>query len=230
MQRLQALAAPIPAISLWLCELDSGPDELATLSVCLSPAEHQRAARFGTEVLRRRWITGRACLREALGLAIGTEAAAVKLRRGVRGRPELDGAPPYPDFNISHTGDVALIAVGSGLAAHERIGVDLEYRHREVAADRLARKFLGERERATIAALDFDARRRAFLRLWTCKEAMSKATGDALSAPFRELDVDIAAAPRLRAGPPPYLPADWRLLVPDVSPALIATLAIWATP
>jgi 4'-phosphopantetheinyl transferase len=229
-QCLQALAAPIPAISLWLCQLDRDDVEFATLASYLSTAEHHRAARFGTEVLRRRWITGRACLRAALGVALGVAATRVKLRRGMRGRPELDSSSSYPDFNISHTGDVALIAVGSGLATHERIGVDLEYGHREVAADRLARKFLGERERAAIAALHSDARRRAFLRLWTCKEAMSKATGDALSAPFRELDVDIAGAPRLRAGPPPYLPEDWRLLVPEVAPTLIATLAIWARP
>jgi phosphopantetheinyl transferase len=58
--------------------------------------------------------------------------------------------------------------------------------------DALARKFLTAGERSAIAALDDDARRRAFLRLWTCKEAMSRrpATG---SAPFREIGIDTTA-------------------------------------
>ena len=76
-QCLQALAAPIPAISLWLCQLDRDDVEFATLASYLSTAEHHRAARFGTEVLRRRWITGRACLREALGVALGVAATRV---------------------------------------------------------------------------------------------------------------------------------------------------------
>ena len=40
-----------------------------------------------------------------------------------------------------------------------------------------------ERNSATLEDLEPDERRRAFLRYWTCKEAMSKATGDGLIAP-----------------------------------------------
>jgi len=132
-----------------------------------------------------------------------------------------------PDFNVSHTGNVALIGIGVSLPRGERIGVDIERTDRPVNADRLARKFLTERERAALATLDSDARRQQFLRLWTCKEAMSKATGDALSAPYRLIDVALDGGLRLRAGPAPYTPERWRLFPAAAPNEFIATVTVW---
>jgi 4'-phosphopantetheinyl transferase len=192
----------------------------------LSSLERARAARFGTAVLRSRWVVGRATLRLLLASATGVDPADVRLARGVRGRPELAG-PRRFDFNISHTDGVALIALGDTLPAAARIGVDIERRDRVVNADGLARKFLSEAERTMLSPLTANERRLAFLRLWTCKEAMSKATGDALSAPFRKIDVDIEGPLKLRDGPAPYSAGDWRLFAANVGDAHIATLAIW---
>jgi len=222
----RTLPQPDAAIELWLCSLDSRAGEAAGLATSLSAAEHARAARFGTELLRERWIVGRATLRMLLGQQLNIEPAAVPLRRGVRGRPEGD-IRDAPDFNVSHTGNVALIGIGVALPPEERIGVDIERADRDVNADRLARRVLTERESSSLAPLDSDARRRRFLRLWTCKEAMSKATGDALSAPFRRIDVALDDAIKLEAGPPPYEPDRWRLFAAAVPDDFIATVAIW---
>ena len=215
-----------PAVALWLCQLDRVPAGVAAITHWLAPAELIRAARFGTDALRLRWIVGRATLRLLLASELGIDPATVPLQRGRRGRPEL--APPHMlDFNVSHTRDVALIAIAHGLPPASRIGVDIEHADRTVNADGLARKFLTVRERTAIAPLDADARRRGFLRLWTCKEAMSKATGDALQAPFREIDVTVDDGLELHAGPPPYTPGHWRLFAADVAAELLATVAIW---
>jgi 4'-phosphopantetheinyl transferase len=221
-----ALAAPDPAIALWFYSLEGDSAESRELERSLSPLEIERANRFGTPALRARWIAGRATLRSLLGAALGIAPAAVPLRRGTRGRPELP-AEHALDFNVSHTDDVALIGIAAGLPPRARIGVDIERENRVVNADGLARKFMTARERAAMAPLDEDARRRHFLRLWTCKEAMSKATGDALSAPFRDIDVALDDGPRLIAGPPPYLADCWRLVSAAVPAGLIATIAIW---
>ncbi len=220
------LPAPETGCALWLCRLDR--DLLATdaLAASLSARERARAARFGTDLLRRRWIVGRATLRSLLGARLGVDARAVELRPGKRGRPEL-AVERGLDFNVSHTCESALIAIAFGLPAGARIGVDIERADRAINADGLARKFLSERERAALAPLDAGARRRGFLRLWTCKEAMGKATGDALSAPFRAIEVELTEEPRLVAGPPPYNPLRWRLIQAAVPADLIATLAIW---
>jgi 4'-phosphopantetheinyl transferase len=228
-QHVFALAAPAPGVALWLCHLDRASADIATLSPLLSAPEQARAARFGTALLRRRWIAGRATLRSLLGRTLSVDPAAVRLRRGVRGRPELEGDHAV-DFNVSHTGDRALIAIATGVQDGTRIGIDLEREDRRVNADGLARKFLTERERAEIAPLASDVRRQRFLLLWTCKEAMSKATGDALSAPFRHMDVTLDGGPRLVGGPMPYAPAAWQLVAAATPPGLIATLAIWRKP
>jgi len=146
--------------------------------------------------------------------------------RGERGRPKLDGIDGL-DFNISHTDDAALI----GIACEGRIGVDIERTDREVNADGLARKFLTPAEQATLVPLSADERRVRFLRYWTCKEAMSKATGDGIAAPFRQIEValSVSAAPSLVAGQPPYAPRRWQLHAAGAPAAFLAMVALWAS-
>lgn len=198
-------------------------DAFACFSSWLAPQEHARAARFGREELRRRYVIGRATLRWTLGRTLEMAPEEVPIVRGERGRPGL-GVDAGLDFNISHTEGVALI----GMTRSGRIGVDVERMERGVNADGLSRKFLTRAEQATLADLDEDARRRRFLRYWTCKEAMSKATGDGLSAPFRRLEVAIGEAIELAAGPPPYEPSRWRLYAITVATGYLATVALWS--
>jgi len=216
-----------PGIALWWCDLAPPDETAARLLEGLSAAEHERAARFGTDALRRRWMIGRGTLRQLLGRTLGVAPDTVVLRRGTHGRPQLADASLRLDFNVSHTCGVALIAIARGLAPTTRIGIDIEHADRGAGADRLAAKFLTSRERATIEPLDADARRQRFLQYWTCKEAMSKATGDGLAAPFGRLDIDVGDGLRLVAGPPPYDPPAWTLHAVEAPEGYLATLAIW---
>lgn len=217
---------PIPGgIRLWWLALDRPEREVAELARTLSSEETARAQRFGAELLRQRWIVGRATLRTLLGAILGVAPSAVALARGRRGRPELREASL--DFNVSHTCGMALIGVAHRPQKGMRIGVDVEHSQRKVNADGLSRKFLSDREREGLSPLAADARRQGFLRLWTCKEAMSKATGDALSAPFRHIDVDTGEGLSLVAGPPPYVPTAWQLHPVAVPDGFLATVAFW---
>ena len=71
-----------------------------------------------------------------------------------------------------------------------------------------------------------DERRARFLKYWTCKEAMSKATGDGLIAPFAQIHVDIAG-PQLLDGPLPYSPPAWTLHSAAAPPPFLVTVALW---
>jgi 4'-phosphopantetheinyl transferase len=219
---LPRVSAPV---DLWWFALDRDEDEAAALAGTLSAEEVARAERFGTAPLRRRWIVGRATLRALLGRALDIAPTAVTLVRGRRGRPQL--AVPTLDFNVSHTCGMALVAIAATPHDRMRVGVDVEHGDRRVNADGLSRKFLSAREQSALAPLAPDERRRGFLRLWTCKEAMSKATGDALAAPFRHLDVSRSGGLALAAGPAPYLPAHWALHAVDMPGGFLATVAVW---
>ena len=220
--RIRALPQPASAVCAWWCELRASPPDVDASFGWLSEAERARAARFGQPGLRDRYVVGRASLRRVLGETLGLPPAAVPIVRGPRGRPRLDSESTL-DFNVSHTGDVALIAV----AEDARVGVDVERLDRIVNVAGIARKFLAPSERSTLAALDPDEARRTLLALWTCKEAMSKATGDALSAPFASLDVDLAGVPTLVGGPGVYAPQRWTLHRASVPPEYVATIALW---
>ena len=219
---VSALPAPAPGIELWWCALDASKSRLRQCEAYLSGAERARASRFGTDGLRSRYVIGRGTLRTVLGRTLDVPPADVPIVRGDRGRPQLAGDTTL-DFNVSHTAGVALIGIARGV----RVGVDIERDDRRINVEGIARKFMSAAERATLATLAPEAARRQLLRLWTCKEAMSKATGDALSAPFAKLDVDLGVGPRLRSGPAPYLPAHWSLHAAALSQEFIATIAVW---
>jgi 4'-phosphopantetheinyl transferase len=212
------LDAPAPGLSLWWCVLDAPPSRIAAL---LSEAEHARMLRFGTDTLRTRYLIGRGTLRWLLGESLGIAPRDVAIVRGVRGRPHLADYPQV-DFNITHTADRAMI----GIAWRGRIGVDIERSDRILNAPGVARKFMSATERAALP-VDADGARRQLLRLWTCKEALSKATGDALSAPFSRIELTLTPDPRLVAGPPPYNAPDWSLHAVDAPDDYLATVALW---
>jgi 4'-phosphopantetheinyl transferase len=220
--RLRRLPTPAPGVDAWWCPLDGSALELETCAGYLSSAEHARAARCGLARLRDRYVMGRGSLRMVLGETLGLPPVAVPIIRGHRGRPMLD-ADDTLDFNVSHTHDIALI----GIVRDAQIGVDVERLDRGINVAGIARKFLTSSERSTLAPLDADDARRALLALWTCKEAMSKATGDALSAPFSSIGVELRGEPRVVAGAGVYAPASWSLHRVNGPPDYVATVALW---
>ena len=101
----QAIAFGHAGIRLWLATLARTSAEIDEATGWLSGAERARAERFGTDALRERWIAGRTTLRLLLGNVLGIPPAAVEIRRGIRGRPELADPQAGIDFNVSHTAD-----------------------------------------------------------------------------------------------------------------------------
>ncbi|HUE84744.1 MAG TPA: 4'-phosphopantetheinyl transferase superfamily protein, partial [Vicinamibacterales bacterium] len=93
-----------------------------------------------------------------------------------KGKPFLEGADLQ--FNLSHSGTLALIAV----ALRRQVGVDVERLRPIPDLEDLAAGVCTARERAALAALEEPVRERAFLVMWTRKEALVKMTGEGLDA------------------------------------------------
>ena len=219
---IEPLTSPESATQLWWCDIAPVAERLVVFEGLLSRAEQGRAARFGNRSLRDRYVMGRGTLRTILASVLGCDAELVEIERGHRGRPQLAGTPPF-DFNISHTAGVAIV----GITRIGRIGVDVERLDRVINVSGIARKFMTRDERETIAGLEADNGRRHLLTLWTCKEAMSKATGDALTAPFGQIVIAVEDERRLVAGPGVYRSNDWSLHAAPVPCEYAATVALW---
>jgi 4'-phosphopantetheinyl transferase len=155
--------------------------EFERLSAVLSRDELDRAARIPDGRLRRRYVVGRVALRRLLGERLGIAPAELRFDYGERGKPSLGGAGV--SFNLSHSGDLALIAICDRGA----IGVDLERLRPRPRLDLLARRVLTDDERELLnRARGAGAGARWFLRCWTAKEAVAKAFGFGLAlAPSR---------------------------------------------
>lgn len=201
----------------------SPPCDLRAAEEILSPPERTALHRFATPILRRRFALRRAALRLILAGATGSDPRRLPLRTRPSGRPELPGLGL--DFNASHSGDLALVAVGTGL----RLGVDVEAVQPLPDGERLVDRFFSPAERSGLRALPAGAWLRGIYATWTRKEALLKARGGGLSVPLDTFDVtvDPDASPALVAR---RWPADdgraWHLHALPVPRGWMATLAV----
>jgi len=153
---------------------------LSALRAAFSAREEERFRSFATEELRSRWGAGRGILREVLGNALGCAPKEVAFRYGPHGKPEVPGLR----FNISHSGAIAVIAL-----ARSEVGVDVELPRRR-RSDGIARRFFAPGEvQHMFAQTDEALRADTFFRLWTCKEAFLKVTGEGLSRSTRSYEI-----------------------------------------
>lgn len=164
-----ALCARAPSIKVW--QIDLSAHIVESEERLLDASERARCARFAFERDRRRFAGTRVALRTILGAALDIAPESVALTAGSFGKPALLH-PMHVTFNVSHSDDLALIAIGIGIDA---LGVDVEACRRMSDATALAATHFSADEQSALAASpDPD---RDFLTIWTRKEAVVKALG-----------------------------------------------------
>ena len=194
----------------------------------LSDEERKRATRFVRDVHRRRFIAAHGALRIILAGYVDAAPAALRFVSGEHGKPALRdpaGHPPV-EFNLSHSEDLALVAV----ARARPVGVDLE-RWSEVEHLEVAERFFSPRERRALRALAHAPQlvEAGFFAAWTRKEAYLKATGHGITRGLHHFDVALAP------GEPARLLADrlddqatarWAMFALDPAPGYSAALVV----
>jgi 4'-phosphopantetheinyl transferase len=146
------------------------------------------------------------------------------IARTERGKPYAPQLAQL-DFNLTHAREQVLIAI----AREQPLGVDLERVDREIEIDDIARRYFSATEADAIEALAPERKLVAFLRLWTCKEAVLKALGEgisfglervafALDAQGTPIEIEAIAA---EAGSP----EQWRVAQIDPAPGYLGALA-----
>lgn len=175
---------------------------------------------------------GRVPFLELLAAYLDLPASSVVLDQDARGKPRLAQESPNAsirlEFNWSHSGDFALLAVARDCA----LGVDVERFGKKPRSLEIARRFFDVSEADALEPLAPDARDRAFISLWCAKEAVLKAVGEGLSFGLARLaftrltNADWALA---RVDPALGNARDWRLAGFDVAPGYRGALA-WRGP
>lgn len=168
-------------IDVWLVNLEDtkwdasrdllGQEELANLS------------RFRSLKIRNQRTRCRASVRRILSEYLETRPADLEIVTGPSGKPAIMGASIH--FNVSHSGDFALVAVSGST-----VGVDIE---RVVdfsgSVDELIGVVCHPIEAKLMTSLTPHLRALAFYGLWTKKESYCKATGSGIGRNLKALRV-----------------------------------------
>ncbi|MFI0724237.1 4'-phosphopantetheinyl transferase family protein [Streptomyces sp. NPDC021224] len=184
------------AVQVWVVA-DRRSEQLVTeLLGVLDDEERQRAAAYRSADDRRRFVLAHGALRHIVAGSLGAPPHEIRWTRGPHGKPEPAGRWSGVHVNLSHSGEVAMVA----LCASRPVGVDVQQVLPRLDAVAMARRYFPAQESAAVAAVaDPDGRARRFARLWARKEALTKAHGGRLTEGLR--------VPVPAGGPPPDTPA-----------------------
>jgi 4'-phosphopantetheinyl transferase len=210
-------------VDVWRLSFDLPTDAVKSIESTLSADESARAARFHFEVDKNRFIVAHGVLRKILGRYLHRDSAELTFSVNQYGKPALVNSTL--EFNLSHSGDFALIAVTQG----RKIGVDVERIRQGISSHVIAQQYFSKAEVAELQSLPIEQRESAFFTCWTRKEAYIKAQGLGLALPLESFDVSLSPnePAMLRATrPDPQESARWMLRSLDVDPNYAGAIAV----
>ena len=210
-------------MDIWRLSLNIPTDSVKLTESTLSADEAERAARFRFEVDKNRFIVSHGVLRNILGRYLHRDPAELKFSVNQYGKPAL--VDSTLEFNLSHSGDFALIAVTQG----RRIGVDVEHIRQGISSHVIAQQYFSKSEVAELQSLPLEQRVNGFFTCWTRKEAYIKAQGLGLALPLESFDVSLTPGQPaiLRATRPDEKESTrWTLRSLDVDPNYAGAVAV----
>jgi len=190
------------SLQLWQRRLTIDEADYQACRQLLDSDEHRRAAAITNERSHRRFVASYGMLRNILSQTVGEPPQAIRIHRTEHGKPYLADYPELA-FNLSHTGDRLIIAVGRNC----RLGIDVETCKPRPNLRALVAKCFAEVEAAWWQALPDSDKNREFYRYWTRKEAFVKATGRGIGQGLHRCVID------------PDHPALWLSVPADCGPA-----------
>ena len=174
-------------IDVWLCDLQqlSGDNYYSILS----EDECARADKLKVEDKKQQYIITRGALRQRLGLLTNIDPKDFVFEYLEHEKPVLANNHQCADitFNVSHSHDLALIAIAQKL----NVGIDIEKINHESDHQALITRFFSAAEQSEFHAMPKSNRAKAFCACWTRKEAFIKATGSGITYGLDNFDVTV---------------------------------------
>lgn len=172
-----AIRLPAGTCGIWWAAPAAAGDQLARL---LPATERQRWQRFRSGRDRKLYLAAHALARLVAGALLDVSPADLRFVArcldcgGPHGKPTLPGSGL--ELSITHSAGRVGVAVSRGVP----VGLDVEG-ETDAAWRTMAEGVLSASEQAELTRLTGDDRGAGFLRYWTRKEALLKATGHGLS-------------------------------------------------
>ena len=156
---------------------------------CLSEVERHRAERLKIDEKKNQFVITRSVLRFLLSSAISKTCQEIEFFYGEHGKPGindcLNGKPI--EFNISHSGNYALIAI----TLSNKLGVDIEEINPDIDHHSLSKRFFSKQENLELQGVSVEQRCDIFYRVWTRKESFIKATGKGVTFGLERFSVSL---------------------------------------
>ena len=148
-------------VHVWRASLDVDSAVQERLSVLLSSAEQERAARFAFARDRNRFTVARAILRQLLGGYLREPPQDVVLETLAYGKPIVAATSRIPSlrFNLSHSHQFALFA----FCLEREVGIDIEKIRPQVAFEGIESRYFSPNERAELEITSPRSSTRGFL-------------------------------------------------------------------
>ncbi|RUR12755.1 4'-phosphopantetheinyl transferase superfamily protein [Legionella sp. km772] len=167
-------------IDLWQFSLE---EELHAADQLLNSEEKARANRFYFDKHRRRFATSRAAVRIILARYLNVSPEQLEFTYNAQGKPAVINSQKL-QFNLSHTEDTALLAVGKNFP----LGVDIE-RYSARPYEGIAQHLFSDKELEDLKKAPISLKAALFFHVWAQKEAFIKACGLGLSYPTKDFTV-----------------------------------------
>ena len=144
-------------VDIWQFSLTTPPKDPQTL---LSQEEIQRAYRYYFQKHQIKSLTSQSIVKQLLAKYLGVTPIDVQFERNKYGKPYLFNAPAL-QFNLTHSKDFALLAVGRTHA----LGVDVEY-FTPRPYEGIASHIFSDGECKTLEKLPHNLKALGFFRVW----------------------------------------------------------------
>src|SRR4051812_41896217 len=174
MSNERSTTLPPDEVHLWTVELS--PNWSESLRWAATTDDQELAARFRNPVDGERYLEAHGALRLTIAGYLPCRPHDISFRRGDLGKPFIDGFDL--EFNLSHSGSRALIAV----TRDRKVGVDIERIRAVPYREGILARIASREECAAFAALEPTHRDPEFFLIWTRTEAFAKMTGAGIGA------------------------------------------------
>jgi len=155
----------------------------------LSDDERVKSDRLRSLIDRGKFIGARAGLRIILSKYLDLRPEEIVFCYTEHGKPLIDSKHNTSsiNFNLSHSNNHALYAI----AQNRRVGVDIEHMRQIRKADRIIQKHFSPQEADYYHTHPANKKQEAFFKLWTRKEAYTKAKGIGIRMPRNQIELSL---------------------------------------